>query len=91
MNRRQRNVAIVVVIVLLGMLLYPPFVAIDRGGRIYNMGFHFILGPPHMGILVATVNTYLLFVQIITVLVVGAIVWHLFKDREQKIKTIKEE
>jgi hypothetical protein len=60
------------------MLLFPPFVLktenIER-----NMGYSFILDPPKRGL--ASVNNMTLMVQWIGVLLIGSILFYLFKGK----------
>ena len=76
MNDRQKSVLIVAAIVVLGMLLYPPFHIIWTEGRVIGSGYRWIFNPPEY----ATVDTGLLLTQWIAVLIVGAIAYLFFKD-----------
>jgi hypothetical protein len=70
----QKLVLFGVVILTLGMILYPPFHFI-RQGTIHNMGYQFLLFPPKVGNFTATVDTSMLVIQLIGVLIVGGSLW----------------
>ena len=77
MNQNQRIVAVAVAILLMGMLLYPPFhLVVDRGT--FNRGYNFIFDPPEG---TATINIVQVLLQMIVVGVVGGIAWYLFKEK----------
>jgi len=70
----QKLVLFGVVILTLGMILYPPFRFV-RQGTIHNMGYQFLLSPPKAGNFTATVDTSMLVIQLIGVLIVGGSLW----------------
>jgi len=76
MNKNQKIVMVVVAIVLLGMLLFPPFQIVAQRGTV-NHGFGFILSPPNKGY--ATVNIAQLLTQMVVVGIVGGLAWSLLK------------
>ena len=76
-NEKQKRLLIAIAAVVLGMLLFPPFHIRMTGGVVVWTGYSWIFGP-YRG---ATVNIALLITQWIGVLIVGAIVWFLLKDR----------
>lgn len=78
MNRNQKIVAVSIVLVLLGMLLFPPFHLVVREGT-FNVGFSFIFNPPQKG--TAIINTSQWLIQILVVGIIGGITWFLFKNR----------
>jgi len=78
MNKVQKNVLVVVAIIVFGMLLFPPFQSIWSEGRVYGRGYNFIFNPP----LNATVDVGTLLVQWIGVLIVGGIAFFLLKDKQ---------
>jgi hypothetical protein len=67
---KEKWVLIITAIVLLFMLLFPPFV--DRSG--YNMGYGFIVQLPIYGYKDDSVNTSLLLLQCAIVTVVGVLI-----------------
>jgi NADPH:quinone reductase-like Zn-dependent oxidoreductase len=78
MNINQRIVIIVVGIVLLGMLAYPPF-HLDIQKGTFNRGFSFIFDPPGGDSYTATINVIQLLVQEIIIGTVGGLGWFLLK------------
>lgn len=75
MNDKQIIVLIGVVIIMLAMLLFPPFDIRASSGSI-NFGYAFIFSPPHPS---ALVNPSLLFFQWVVLTSIGFIAWPLFK------------
>jgi len=78
MNEKQKIVLVIVAVVVLAMLLYPPF-HIVRDIGVGGWGYSWIFNPPHFR---ATVNTGLLLTQWIGVLIVGIIAYLFFKDNK---------
>ena len=76
MNDKQKIVLICVGIIMLAMLLFPPFATIRAASTSINMGYAFIFSPPSKG---ALVNTGLLFFQWVVLTSIGFIAWLLFK------------
>ena len=77
MNEKQRQLLIGVAIVIIGMLLFPPFYATGGGGVTINYGYAFIFSPPNT---ISIVNIGLLFIQWLFVVAVGVIGWKLLKN-----------
>ena len=83
---KDKAVLVATAIVLIGMLLFPPFhVCVPtRGGAIYerNKGYSFILQPPYdeLGEGVK-VNAQLLGLQCVIVCAAGAMLWVVFRKR----------
>ncbi len=71
MNRYQRLVVVAGAVVVLLMLVFPPFYVQVRGTT-SNMGYGFIFDPPESGILTASVNAGVLLVQWVGVLMLTA-------------------
>ena len=78
MNDKQRAVLILAAIVILAMLLYPPFDQIGYRGQVWGIGYSWIFKPPYGP---TKVDTGLLLIQWIGVLIVGAIAYFFFMDR----------
>ena len=78
MNKHQKQVLILCAVILLGMLLFPPFQAQVRG-TVFNLGYHFLAQPPHRGSVPASVNVQMLVVQWVGVALLGAIALLLLK------------
>ena len=79
MNQNQKNLLIVVAIVFVAMLLYPPFVHHLQHGVEVNAGYRFIwenYGKPPKPV----VNLMQLFFQILIVAIVGGIGWLVLRD-----------
>ena len=88
MNKTQRIILIIVTIVIFLMLLFPPFLVTGPLGITYNWGYSFILYPPSYKVPNVN-NTYYsimdikrLLVQWVGVLIIGGILWILFKGRK---------
>ena len=82
MNKKQKTVLIAIAVVILGMLLYPPFHWRVAGGQVGSAGYSWIFDPPPSwtGVL-ATVNIGLLVIQWLGVLIAGGIIWFILKNR----------
>lgn len=82
MNEKQKKVLIGVMAVVAMMLLCPPFYWRAPAGNTFNLGYGLILNPPvREGFGVGTVDISLLVTQWAAVLLVGAIAFFLFKDK----------
>ena len=79
MNEKQKIVLIIVAVIVLAMLLYPPFHIIVSEGGVLGRGYGWIFNPPHHR---AVVNTGLLLTQWIGMLIVGIIAYLFFKDNK---------
>ena len=79
MNSKQKFVLSALVLVAVGMMLYPPFHITFKGTEI-NMGYGFIFDPPKRGYLNASVNVLVLLAQWAAVILVGIVGWYLSKD-----------
>ena len=79
MNKRQRVVLFVTVLLLGVMLLFPPFHSIQGGVKQYA-GYSFILSPPRAGLFRSTVDAGVLVGQCVVVVMMGAIVCLALKD-----------
>ena len=79
MSEKQRIAIATAGIIILAMLIFPPFEQIAKYGT-YNQGYSFILSPPNEGR--ATVSVGLLFLQLVIVMVSAGIAWFLFKSKE---------
>lgn len=71
MKDKQKKILKVVGVVLLLMLLFPPFHSVFPNGFTRNEGYAFIFS----GSGTATVDIGLLFIQWIGALIIGAIAW----------------
>ncbi len=78
MNSKQYIVLFASVIVVVGMMLYPPFHITIKGAEI-NMGYGFLFDSPKIGYLDASVNIPVLLTQWVAVILVGAVGWFLSK------------
>ena len=66
MNDHQRKLLLCAAIVLIVMVLYPPFVFKGDEGAMLNMGYSWLMFPPKIGnysTIIATVNVPLLITQ----------------------------
>jgi len=79
MNTTQERILIAVILLVAGMLLYPPFQRVASNGATYNMGYGWIFDPPGRD---ATVNVAILLMQWVGVLVVGGLGFFLAKGAD---------
>lgn len=81
MNKKQKIALIAITVVILGMLLYPPFHWIGKGGEVGSAGYSWISDPPRsMGGFLAKVDIGLLLTQWLAVLIAGGITLFMLKD-----------
>lgn len=78
MNKHQKQVLILCAVILLGMLLFPPFQA-QVQGTVFNLGYHYLAEPPRRGSVPASVDVQMLLVQWVGVALLGAIALLLLK------------
>jgi len=79
MNTTQRTILVIAVLIVVGMLLFPPFQITIKGTEM-NMGYNFLFNPPKRGYLRASVNVAFLLVQWLAVLLVGGAAWIFSRD-----------
>jgi hypothetical protein len=77
MNKNQKRILIGMIVIIVSMLLYPPF---QGRGSVSNDGYGWIFYPKYK----TTVNSVLLLIQWLGVLIVGGIALLLAKSVEQK-------
>ncbi len=77
MNKNQKHILIAVIVVVVAMLIYPPFQAV-RSGTVYNMGYGWIFALSKRGYM--TINVSMLIIQWIGVFVVGGLAFFLTKN-----------
>ena len=75
MNEKQKKVLITIAVVVLAMLIYPPY--IEQLGRTTISGYAFIFELPFR----ATISASTLLIQWLGVLIVGGITFLLVKDQ----------
>ena len=78
MNKKQKTVLGLLALIILLMMLFPPF-SIEVRGITHNKGYSFILSPPKLGGLITSVNSEMLVVQWIGALILGGIVFLFFR------------
>jgi len=83
MNQNQKIILVAVIVIIMGMLAYPPFQVIARNGIVFNKGYGWIIDPPKRGAITATVNVAMLLIQWVGVLIVGCIAFFLAKTPER--------
>ena len=87
MNRYQRLTLLIVLAIVFGMLLFPPFRLQWVNGQIVNLGYGFLLYPPKIGPgvvgsgLQGGVDVGLLITQWLGVLIMGGVIFFLLKDK----------
>lgn len=79
-NKRQKNIIIIGIIIFGIMCLFPPWVFNYKYNMRLDAGYSFILSPPTKGRFTATIDIVRLFVQWICVGVVTCGVTFLLKD-----------
>jgi len=86
MNKIQRVILFIVVVVMIAMLIYPPFHAQWKTGGVVYCGYHFIFSEDlfFKGQLKPEVTVSLLLTQWMGVLLVGAIAFLLASRRPKK-------
>jgi len=84
MNKKQRAVLAITAIVVIAMLVYPPFHGLLLNGIVRGLGYSWIWNPPQFSIgsteLESTVNVGLLVAQWLGALIVGGIAYLLCKN-----------
>jgi len=88
MNDNQRKLLIGVGVVVLLMLLFPPFHIVGEGGGEANVGYAFIFTPPLSG--AAQVDALALLIQWVGVGIVGAIAWVVLKNSSTSEYDLKD-
>ena len=76
MNKKQRALCVVVIFIIVGMSVYPPFNLHARDGVVVSLGYRWFFAPPDPG----TIDTALLFAQWLGTLIVGSIVFILLRS-----------
>ena len=74
MNEKQKRVLMITGVVVLAMLLFPPFHWVGQGGATASAGYGFLFNPPG-----GTLDIGTLFAQWVGVLIVGGIAFFLLK------------
>lgn len=78
-NRNQITAIGVTAMVLLAILMFPPF-AVETGGETKNMGYAFVFSPPRQSPLATTVNATQLFIQWLAIMLYGSLAFILAKE-----------
>jgi len=76
-SKKQKFIVIITSVAVLIILIFPPF-HITRGHVGINVGYSFFAKPPHVA---ASINFEILFVQIAIVIVIGIVLFFLFRDQ----------
>lgn len=87
MSYWQKNVAAAFVFLLLLMALFPPF-HIESKNYIINMGYAFIFTPPTRANVTASVDTTTLMTQWLGLVLAGAVMFLLMRNREAPNKEL---
>jgi hypothetical protein len=87
MNNKQKLALMAVGALILGMLLFPPYILYSKSsGKVFNHGYDWIFALPYRSSayisssLLASVDIGLLLTQWVGVLLIGGIVFFLLKD-----------
>jgi hypothetical protein len=65
------------------MLLFPPFQFKGANGVVLNLGYGFLFEPPGYSGLSGTVNTGLLFAELLVSFLVGGMLTFALKDKKE--------
>lgn len=76
----DRKVILVFSLILVAVVLFPPFNFTRSDGVTINSGFGFVFSPPLNGM--ANVNVGQLFAHIIVVIALGFGAWIFFRDKK---------
>jgi hypothetical protein len=71
----QHGIIVTAVASLLGMVLFPPF-QVTHLGTIHNMGYSFLLNPPFIRGITASVAVQTLLAQIMVLLIITGALWY---------------
>ncbi|MFI5218954.1 MAG: hypothetical protein ACHQNT_05640 [Bacteroidia bacterium] len=79
MNKSQKIVLIITAIILVIMLLFPPFI-IEINNSKFNLGYNFIFSPPSFGgVMDGFVDSGTLLLQLLVVIFTGISFYFIFK------------
>ena len=78
MNNSQK-VLVGTIVLLVAVIMFPPFHFVSPNGGTYNQGFAWIFDAPMSGN--ATVNAAQLFIQVLVVLAVSVAAWLFVKAK----------
>lgn len=92
MNKRQKIVLLSAVVVIVGMLIYPPFHYRYASGSVQNLGYGWLFDPPILGdrfanllnqspTYVGSVDVLMLIVQWVGAIIVAAVFFVVLKDK----------
>jgi len=85
MNSNQQKALITIAVVIVSMILYPPWNQIINSGMVFNRGYSFITEAPTD---LSSVNIGLLLTQILAASIVGVILY--FVDEQKAIQNVKD-
>lgn len=84
MNDKQKRVVIGAAVAVAVALLFPPFHARMPNGVVRNLGYGFLLDPPHYVTysidIVGSVTVEMLLMEWVAIAIVAGVLWWLFKD-----------
>ena len=78
MSKKQKIVVFSTGVILLFMIIFPPFIAVRNGRTVRDFGFHFVLTPPNMGRYVK-INSEQLLIQCLAIAGMGGLCWFALK------------
>ena len=80
MNKKQKAVLFSISLLLLAVLLFPPF-HLDKGDEgDYNTGYSFIFMPAKNDL--SKIDTAALFLQYLFIVTIGGALFFVFKDKQ---------
>jgi len=75
MNKKQSKLLIIISSIIGLIVAFPPYVRVYKG-NVVSSGFSFILDLPNR----STVNVSMLFAEMVGALIIGAILYFVFKE-----------
>lgn len=74
-----------VVIIILMMILFPPFHVVYSPGIVIYEGYHFLYSPPSFqNRIVASVDITSLFVQLLAVIILASMHMYIVRDKHEQ-------
>ncbi len=85
MNKKQRVILFGTTVILVLMLLFPPFCAFRGLKGIENTGYHFIFTPPQFDYddMTSRIDSAVLFTQYLFITTIGGILYIAFKKKRE--------
>ena len=78
MSKNQKIVVFSTGVILLFMIIFPPFNVVRNGQIVRDYGYHFVITPPNKGRYVR-INSERLLIQCLAIAGIGALCWFALK------------